>query len=45
MERAGAGTLGEADSERLSAATARIQSLADSQADRLRRLGESLIRL
>ena len=45
VERAGAGTLGEADAERLRAATAEIQGLADSQADRLQRLGESLIRL
>jgi hypothetical protein len=45
VERAGAGTLGESDSERLRAATAEIQSLADAQADRLQRLGESLIRL
>jgi hypothetical protein len=45
VERAGAGTLGEGDSERLRAATAEIQSLADAQADRLQRLGESLIRL
>jgi len=45
VERAGAGTLGEADAQRLSAATAEIQALTDAQADRLRRLGESLIRL
>ncbi|HEX8261344.1 MAG TPA: hypothetical protein VF547_00555 [Allosphingosinicella sp.] len=45
VERASAGTLGEGDRERLRAATAEIQALADAQADRLRRLGESLIRL
>ena len=45
VERAGAGTLGEGDAERLRAATAELQALADAQADRLRRLGESLIRL
>lgn len=45
VERAGAGTLGEGDGERLRAAVAEIQALADAQADRLRRLGESLIRL
>ena len=38
VERARAGTLGAGDGERLKAATARIQSLADSQAERLRRL-------
>jgi hypothetical protein len=45
VERTSAGTLGEGDSERLRAATAEIQGFADSQADRLQRLGESLIRL
>lgn len=45
VERSSAGTLGEGDRERLRAATAEIQALADSQVDRLRRLGESLIRL
>ena len=45
VERAAAGTLGEADSERLRAATAEIQALTDAQADRLQRLGQSLIRL
>ncbi len=45
VERTSAGTLGDGDRERLSAATARIQALADSQADRLRRLGESLLSL
>jgi hypothetical protein len=45
VERAGAGRLGDADSQRLRAATAEIQALTDAQADRLRRLGESLIRL
>jgi len=44
VERAAAGTLSQGDSERLSAATAEIQALADGQSDRLRRLGESLIR-
>ena len=45
VERTSAGTLGEGDSERLAPATAEMQALADSQADRLQRLGESLIRL
>ena len=45
VERTGAGTLGEGDRERLGRALAEIQALADAQADRLRRLGESLIRL
>lgn len=45
VERGSAGTLGEGDGQRLRAAIAEIQALADSQADRLRRLGESLIRL
>jgi hypothetical protein len=45
VERTSAGTLGEGDSERLRAAAAEIQSLADSQADRLQKLGESLLRL
>ncbi|HEX8307109.1 MAG TPA: hypothetical protein VF645_01655 [Allosphingosinicella sp.] len=45
VERTGAGTLGEGDSERLRRATAEIQALADSQADRLQRLGSSLLRL
>jgi hypothetical protein len=45
VERAGAGTLGSTDSERLRAATAEIQTLADAQADRLQRLGQSLIQL
>lgn len=45
VERSDAGTLGEGDGERLRAAIAEIQALADAQADRLRRLGESLIRL
>ena len=45
VERTSAGTLGEADAGRLRAATAEIQALADNQAERLRRLGESLIRL
>ncbi|MEO7828048.1 MAG: hypothetical protein ABIR60_13000 [Allosphingosinicella sp.] len=45
LERASAGTLGEGDSERLRAATAELQILTDAQADRLQRLGQSLIRL
>ncbi|HET9637979.1 MAG TPA: hypothetical protein VFP12_02110 [Allosphingosinicella sp.] len=45
VERTGAGTLGAGDSERLRRATEEMQALADSQADRLQRLGESLIRL
>ena len=45
VERTSAGTLGSGDSERLRAATAELQALTDSQADRLKRLGESLIRL
>ncbi|HEX8623380.1 MAG TPA: hypothetical protein VF718_15540 [Allosphingosinicella sp.] len=45
VERAAAGTLGESDSARLRAATAEVQALADAQADRLRRLGQSLLRL
>jgi hypothetical protein len=45
VERVSAGTLGEGDRERLRAATAGIQAMSDSQAERLRRLGESLIRL
>jgi hypothetical protein len=45
VERTSAGTLGSGDSERLRAATAQLQSLSDSQADRLQRLGESLMRL
>jgi hypothetical protein len=45
VERAAAGTLGESDAQRLRAATAEIQGLADSQSDRLQRLGSSLIRL
>ena len=45
VERSSAGTLGEGDRERLRTATAEIQAGADAQADRLRRLGESLIRL
>src|SRR5688500_6763904 len=39
VERASAGTLGEADAQRMRAATAEIQGLADSQADRLQPLG------
>jgi hypothetical protein len=45
VERTGAGTLGEGDAERLRSATAEIQTLADAQADRLQRLGQSLLRL
>jgi hypothetical protein len=45
VARASAGTLGEGDRARLRAAVAEIQALADAQAERLRRLGESLIRL
>ncbi|HEX8449512.1 MAG TPA: hypothetical protein VF652_07970 [Allosphingosinicella sp.] len=45
VERTGTGTLGEGDSERLRRATAEMQALADSQADRLQRLGASLLRL
>jgi len=45
VERSGAGTLGDGDRERLRRATEEIQALADSQADRLQRLGESLLRL
>lgn len=45
VERTGAGTLGSGDSERLRRATAELQALTDAQADRLRRLGESLLRL
>ena len=45
VERTSAGTLGEGDSERLRRATEEMQALADSQADRLQRLGASLLRL
>lgn len=45
VERTSAGTLGEGDSERLRRASAELQALADAQADRLQRLGESLLRL
>lgn len=45
VERTSAGTLGAGDSERLRSATAELQALTDSQADRLQRLGESLLRL
>ncbi len=44
VERVGAGTLGSGDTEMLRRATEAIQALADAQADRLQRLGESLIR-
>jgi hypothetical protein len=42
VERTSAGTLGAGDSERLRRATGEIQALADAQADRLQRLGQSL---
>ena len=45
VDRASAGTLGPGDSERLRRATDEIQALTDSQADRLQRLGASLISL
>ncbi|HEU0099822.1 MAG TPA: hypothetical protein VFQ67_13745 [Allosphingosinicella sp.] len=45
VERTSAGTLGSGDSERLRRATEEMQALADSQADRLQRLGASLLRL
>jgi hypothetical protein len=45
VDRASSGTLGSGDEERLRAATAILQALTDAQADRLQRLGESLIRL
>jgi hypothetical protein len=45
VERTSAGTLGGGDAERLRSAAAELQVLTDSQADRLQRLGESLIRL
>lgn len=45
LERTGAGTLGEGDKERLRRATEEMQALADAQADRLQRLGASLLRL
>jgi hypothetical protein len=45
VERTGAGTLGEGDSERLRRAVAEIQALADAQADRLQKLGQSLLSL
>lgn len=45
VERTSAGTLGSGDSERLRAATAELQAITDSQADRLQRLGGSLVRL
>ncbi|MET1110230.1 MAG: hypothetical protein ABWX67_01745 [Allosphingosinicella sp.] len=45
VERTGAGTLGSGDSERLRRATEEMQALADAQADRLQRLGQSLITL
>lgn len=45
LERTGAGTLGSGDSERLRSAAAELQALTDAQADRLQKLGESLLRL
>ncbi len=45
VERISAGTLGSGDSERLRRATEEMRALADAQADRLERLGASLIRL
>ncbi len=45
VERTSAGTLGEGDSERLRRATEEMQALSGAQADRLQRLGESLLRL
>lgn len=45
VERTGAGTLGEGDSERLRRASEELQAVSASQADRLQRLGESLLRL
>ena len=45
VERSSAGTLGESDRERLRAAVAEIQAIADAQTERLGQLGESLIRL
>jgi hypothetical protein len=44
VERAATGTLSAADSERLQAATADIQALSDSQAERVGRLEASLSR-
>ena len=44
LERAAAGTLGTGDRDRLRAATAAIQALADSQSERLLRLEERLSR-
>lgn len=45
IERISAGTLGSGDSERLRRATEEVQALTGSQADRLQRLGASLLRL
>ena len=45
VERTSAGTLGEGDSERLRRASEELQAASASQADRLQRLGESLLRL
>ncbi|HEX8241598.1 MAG TPA: hypothetical protein VF574_17815 [Allosphingosinicella sp.] len=45
VERTSAGTLGSGDAERLSRAAEEMQALADTQADRLQRLGASLLRL
>jgi hypothetical protein len=45
VERSSAGTLGDSDGQRLRSATEQLQALADAQAERLRRVGESLSRL
>jgi hypothetical protein len=44
VERASAGTLSRDDRNALEATTAELQALADSQAERLRHLGQSLAR-
>jgi hypothetical protein len=44
LDRAGAGTLSAADTERLRAATAEIRALADGQSERVNRLEASLRR-
>lgn len=45
LERSGSGLLGSGDSERLRRAAEELQVLTDVQADRLQKLGESLLRL
>jgi hypothetical protein len=45
VERQSAGTLGEGDSERLRRAAEEVQAVSAAQADRLQKLGESLLRL